>query len=132
MMKRFNMQHTPPDEVLSAGHEVVHDGGGHESVGVDGDVSAPPLPLLLPRLLQPVVIVEGALPQLCLAQAHVPEGRVNLATSPANTNHQTINWQMLGLAHFVLGNFPILHILQFAILSADNLQPWISFPVYHS
>ena len=106
MMKRFNMQHTPPDEVLSAGHEVVHDGGGHEGVGVDGDVSAPPLPLLLfPRLLQPEVIVEGALPQLCLAQAHVPEGRVNLATSPANTNHQTINWQMLGLAHFVSRKF---------------------------
>ena len=111
MMKRFNMQHTPPDEVLCAGHEVVHDGGGHESVGVYGDVSAPPLPLLLlPRLLQPVVIMEGALPQLRLAQAHIPEGRVNLATSPANTNHQTINWQMLGfLAHVVLGNFPDIH-----------------------
>ena len=88
MMKRFNMQHTPPDEVLCAGNEVVHDGGGHEGVGVDGDVSAPPVPLLL-LLLQPVFIMEGALPQLRLAQAHVPEGRVNLATSPANTNKQS-------------------------------------------
>ena len=75
-MKRFNMHHTPPDEILCAGHEVVHDGGGHQGVGVYRDVPAPSLPLLLLllRVLQVVIIMKGALPQLRLAQTHVPEG----------------------------------------------------------
>ena len=90
------MHHTPPDEVLCAGHEVVHDGGGHQGVGVYGDVPAPPLPLLLLLLcvLQTVIIMKGALPQLRLAQAHVPEGRVNLATSPAKTNYRTVHFTL--------------------------------------
>ena len=85
------MHHTPPDEVLCAGHEVVHDGGGHQGVGVYRDVPAPPLPLLLLLcVLQTVIIMEGALSQLRLAQTHVPEGRVNFATSPAKTTDRTV------------------------------------------
>ena len=85
------MHHTPPDEILSAGHEVIHDGGGHQGVRVYGDVPAPPLPLLLLlRVLQTVIIMEGALPQLRLAQAHIPEGPVNLATSPEKINYRTV------------------------------------------
>ena len=37
---------TPPDEVLGAGQEVIHNGGGLEGVGVYGDVPAPALLLL--------------------------------------------------------------------------------------
>ena len=84
------MHHTPPDKILSAGHEVIHDGGGHQGVRVYGDVPAPPLPLLLLCALQTVFIMQGALPQLRLAQAHIPEGRVNLATSPVKTNYRTV------------------------------------------
>ena len=73
MMKRFNMHHTPPDKILCAGHEVIHDGGGHQGVRVYGDVPASPLPLLL-LALQTVFIMERTLPQLRLAQAHIPEG----------------------------------------------------------
>ena len=91
MMKRFNMHHTPPDEILRAGHEVVHDGGGHQGVRVYGDVPAPPLPLLLLLLaLQTVFIMERTLPQLRLAQAHIPEGWVNLATPPVKTIYWTV------------------------------------------
>ena len=36
----------PPDEVLGAGQEVIHNGGGLEGVWVYGDVAAPALLLL--------------------------------------------------------------------------------------
>ena len=62
---------------------MIHDGGGLEGVGVYSDVAAPAL-----LLLKAVVIVKRVLPELRLAQAHVPEGRVNFATSPAK-NYQT-------------------------------------------